>query len=105
MDGRFIKLADGKAWRCPNGHLLGIMRRERIGHAVRGYRLYLLPTALEHDPDFNADLFWKSRTFYTQDDIWCECCETQKTWWAGEGALNKVLANARRNMEAAHESI
>jgi len=89
MDGRFIRLQDGKAWRCENGHLLGVMRRERIGKG-RGYRLYLLHTAIV-DAGEDVPLRWKSKVEGTCRDIECEVCKTEKTWWAGQAALEGLV--------------
>lgn len=84
MDGRFICLQDGKAWRCENGHLLGVTIHERVNH-FRGSRLYMLPVAVvDAEPD--APLRWKSRVEGTCFDIECEICGATKTWWASEAA-------------------
>lgn len=83
MDGHFISLQDGKPWRCPNQHLLGIMRRERVngGHA---YRLYQLRAPLATDPDGKQPLEWVARHEGTCHDISCEVCGARKTWWAAK---------------------
>lgn len=84
MKGDFISLKDGKAWRCPNGHLMGVMVRERDRNGNgRAYHLYKLATALEIDPAPEVPLEWTSRHKGTCYDILCEVCETRKTWWAG----------------------
>ena len=92
MDGQ-IRLKDGKAWRCKFGHLLGVKIYEWIGNH-RGWRLYILPKALETDPESDQPLEWKSRTEFTNYDIRCEVCGGRKTWWAGKAAMDKILLNA-----------
>lgn len=104
MDGRTITLKDGKAWRCENGHLLGIMRREKIGSA-HGYRLYLLKSAqygIKEDVPFH----WIARVEGTCRDIECEICGTEKTWWAGQAAIEKLVGKELPEpVEVVNESV
>ena len=100
MDGKMIKtirLDDGEPWCCPNGHLLGVRRRERIGKA-RGYRLYLLRESQAEIPDPLTPLAWRGRLEGTMRNIQCDCCAAEKTWWAGEAAMDALLdgLDARR---------
>lgn len=107
MDGT-IRLMDGKPWRCKNGHLLGVMRRERIG-SYRGYRVYILTRACTINPLGDMPLEWKSRAEGTVD-VLCEVCGTCNTWWASQAAMDSLLDSRHKNgrsdiAEAMRESV
>jgi len=96
MDGKkdvkTIRLVDGKPWTCENGHLLGVMRRERIARGkAKGYRLYLLRNAEAQMPDNFAPLAWIGRLEGTMRNIQCSCCGAEKTWWANKAATEGLL--------------
>lgn len=95
MDGKkdvkAIRLVDGQAWTCENGHLLGVMRRERIARGkAKGYRLYLLRHAEAQMPDEYTPLAWIGRLEGTMRNIQCSCCDAEKTWWVNKAAADQL---------------
>ena len=87
MDGT-IRLKDGSEWRCRNGHLLGVKRRERISTG-RGYVLYILDN-VQIDPDPETPMRYKGRVIGTVKDIRCDICGERKTWWSSRAGGSDV---------------
>jgi hypothetical protein len=96
MDG---KLGSLKPWTCKNGHVLGMVRRDREksreGREFWVSRLMLFRQAQSHlQKDIDVIAVIEGTTL----DVRCSMpdCGCVRTWWMGEDALERVLQ--RTNM-------
>lgn len=95
MDGKLDKL---KQWTCANGHVLGVIRRDREkskeGREFWVSRLMLFRQALDLEEtakieDVDVIAYIEGTTL----DVRCSVhgCGCSRTWWMGEDALERVL--------------
>lgn len=97
MDGLFkSKVVSGEPWRCKNGHVLGLVVREKAqggnGQVYRVHRLYKFRHAV-------ADCAGRQlseldcRIEGTVLDICCDApgCEEARPWFMGEKALERLM--------------
>jgi len=82
MDG-----VDRHEWRCPNGHVLGLVRRS----TRRIRQLALLRQANGPEDDVIAVLEGTS-------DIVCSVCGYSRTWAPGEEAIRDLLVKMGRSV-------
>lgn len=109
MDGERLdgKTVCGTAWRCPDGHVLGlvVVRKVRDGTGKGFRRVFRLLKLHEPLVDWPED-----NTRVPADDVDCEIegtvhgikckadgCGERRSWWQGEEALERLVG---REVEA-----
>lgn len=82
-----------KAWKCPNGHTLGVARREKIGGRwltrLALYREAVDETANDGDSPSAPDVI--AIVDGAAIDVQCSICGATRTWSVGQDALEHLL--------------
>ena len=89
-----------KAWKCPNGHVLGIVRRYSTvlpsGQRYRITRLMLFRHAIDNNgDDVMEEVDVMALVEGTVIDVRCDICGATRTWQASAVALAKLLETVR----------
>jgi hypothetical protein len=81
------------AWRCENGHILGVVFREKTGHAGTIPRLMLFRGALEpEEPANHAVPFAK----VDSAEVVCGICGERKTWAPGDDFVEMLKNGGKK---------
>ncbi len=79
-----------KAWRCPNGHILGLAQREKVdGRWVT--RLALYREAVDPTADAPAEVDVVAVVDGSALDVRCSVCGAVRSWSVGQDALMRFL--------------
>lgn len=83
-----IALDGLKQWKCPSGHVLGVVQRVRAG---KGHvsRLLLFRQAI--DADCQADVDVIAAVEGTALNIRCSVCGEVRPWYIGQDAIERLL--------------
>lgn len=98
MDGKLGKL---KQWTCANGHVLGVIRRDRDvtenGREFWVSRLMLFRQAVDLEAVKAENVDVMALIEGTTLDVRCSVsgCECSRTWWAGSDALERLVERTR----------
>ncbi len=80
-----------KPWRCPNGHILGVVRREKVSrYWVR--RLALYREAVDPKASAPADVDVIGVVDGAALDVRCSVCGAVRSWSVGQDALERFLS-------------
>ena len=80
-----------KIWRCPNGHALGVVKRN--GKGLHQLLLYRHAVQMDGNP---AQVDVMAVVEGSVMDIRCEICGEMRTWVIGQEAMDKLLATWRK---------
>jgi hypothetical protein len=84
---------DGKQWKCPNGHSLGVVERvsftTQSGHSGHVSRLLLFRQAIGIDEAAEVDVI--AAVEGTALNVRCSICGELRPWYIGADALERLL--------------
>lgn len=98
MDGKLDKL---KQWTCANGHVLGVIRRDRDvtenGREFWVSRLMLFRQAVDLEAVRAENVDVMALIEGTTLDVKCSVpgCGCSRTWWAGDDAYERLMERVR----------
>ena len=79
-----------KVWKCPNGHILGLARRQKVnGRWVT--RLLLYREAVDTAAERLAEVDVVAAIEGAALDVRCSVCGAVRSWSVGEDALERFL--------------
>ncbi|HFC09052.1 MAG TPA: hypothetical protein ENJ54_04225 [Chloroflexi bacterium] len=89
-----------KVWKCPNGHILGLARRQKVnGRWVT--RLLLYREAVDTAAERPAEVDVVAAIEGTALDVRCSVCGAVRSWSVGQDALERLLASVYRSHDHA----
>ena len=93
-------MSEAKAWKCSNGHVLGLVRRN--GSKVRQLLLYRL--ALDMGPEaeqVEVDVVAVVEGYVA--DVRCSVCGAVRTWLPGQESMERLLKHFKQAERASVE--
>ena len=86
---------DLRAWQCPNGHVLGVVKRK----ANHGTQLLLYRRAVDGQMERPREVDVMAVVEGSVMDIRCDICGEMRTWVIGQEALERLLERCGTKME------
>lgn len=89
-----------KEWKCPRGHVLGLIKRAKTtinAHDYHVTRLLLFRQAVDRDAAIPESVDVCAVIEGTTHDIRCSVCGDVRSWFIGEDALQTLIGKVRRN--------
>jgi hypothetical protein len=95
-----------RQWKCPNGHVLGVIQRIEIndvGHKGWVTRLMLFRHAIDLQSGQMADVDVAAAVEGTTLDVRCDVqgCGKTRSWFIGEEAINHLMRRVLKRQEVA----
>lgn len=96
-----------KVWKCPNGHGLGVVRKN--GRGLHQLLLYRHAISDENLNPRSVDVM--AVVEGSVMDIRCDICQEMRTWIIGQEAIDKLLARclnkpiSRRDTESTEKTL
>lgn len=82
---------DGKAWKCRNGHVMGMVERVKVG-GFHVARLMLYREAIDLGANGRmAEVDVMAVVEGTVLDVKCSICEAVRPWYMGEDAIKRMV--------------
>lgn len=81
-------------WECPNGHIIGVVLRERVGSRLRT-RLLVFSGALWAENEVPAQA---GRAKIDAGEVICGICGAIREWFPSEYLLDKLMASRKRHV-------
>lgn len=85
--------AIANAWRCPNGHLLGVVTKRNSAGGGRVNRLLVFARAYDDTEQIFAGA---GRCFIDSGTILCSKCGAEKEWRLGDDYLERLRVRHKR---------
>ncbi len=94
MDNQLYLYGDVKAWKCPRGHILGIVSRVKTratGGTIHVSRLLLFRQAVDQQAVSPENVDVIAAVEGTALEIRCSVCGEVRPWYIGQDALERLL--------------